>query len=244
MCTTAGQQVIGWHHVGIEWAGLPHVEVRLAAANRISRGQKLEILEARREVYAERVRALNEQLLSGELRPLEWHFAMRGEIKRLHLAAYVAGKSGRWEAMTQADFGRIGAILRRQFTYLSRWMNQIREAQRSDTMPSRAQLNARADLYGQAASESFEKGYADEIGLPVDVLPDWPGAGNTSCRANCKCRWAIRIISMERGDYDATWRLGVAEHCRECRQRARHWKKLRVRGGRMRSEVERNGTFA
>ena len=63
------------------------------------------------------------------------------------------------------------------------------------------------------------------------MLPAWPGDGTTICLTNCKCRWSINILSIERGDYNATWRLGAAEHCRTCRQRARAWKKLRVRGG-------------
>jgi hypothetical protein len=42
---------------------------------------------------------------------------------------------------------------------------------------------------------------------------------------NCQCRWEI----VDRGDHwDCYWRLGIAEHCPDCVERARNWNPLTI----------------
>lgn len=215
------------------------VDAVTLAAQRTSRAAKMIALQEARASFMDHARALNAALYEGRISPLIWNVEMRDLVKDLHVSAYVAGRSGRWQDMTQSDWGRVGQTLRQEYEYLRRWATGLYDL---DSV-SLAQLNARAKLYAENASRSFERAVAAEIGIRTDVLPAWPGE-RTSCMANCKCRWAFRIISKARGDYDASWRLGRAEHCPECRQRAIKWKKLRIRGGVLVDGYSAEGTFS
>jgi hypothetical protein len=209
------------------------------AAQKMARGAKEVMLREAQALFMDRAVELNAALKEGRMSPLIWNVEMRDAVKDLHVAAYVSGKSGRWQDMTQSDWGRVGYNLRGQYAYLRAWAQEVYDL--SDT--SLEKLNWRAGLYAAAANGSFEMGVASEIGIDTSMLPDWPGSGNTSCLVNCRCRWAIRIISKARGDYDASWRMANAEHCRECRNRSRYWKKLRIRGGVMIDVPRMDGTF-
>ena len=189
------------------------------AAQKIKRSKKTRILAGARQEYTEEARRLNRRLVNDEITVEVWKSEMMVLVKNVNTAAYVAGKSGEWESMTDQDWGRTGPIIRRQYGFIRKWAGEIL----SQKEFSLAQLNARAELYAEAASQSFERGYQSEIGMDPSVLPAHPGDGSTRCLARCNCRWAITIKSKARGDYNATWTLGNAEHCRTCRQRRRHW---------------------
>lgn len=193
------------------------------------REDKVQALNARQEIFRNRASELNAQLKQGRIESDEWLRRMMGQVKDLHTTAYAIGYSGRWDEISSQDWGAVGATVQRQYRYLRRWRQQILQRGLDDF--SLAQLNARAQMYGAAASESFEKGYGAEVGLPPGVLPAVPGDGSTSCRSHCKCRWAINILDKRSQDFDCTWTLGVAEHCRECLERADAWVQLEVRNG-------------
>ena len=202
------------------------------AAQRMPRSDKLAMLEAVRRLYDADVARLCQRLHAGEISVDTWSEAMQAQVKDVHIGAYLAGHSGDWSAMTQNDWGRLGNTLRGQYRYLRTWAMGLKEGDVLNET-SLAQLAARADLYSAAASQSFEQGYSSEIGLSPSVYPAWPGDGTTNCRTRCRCRWSVRIVSKERGDYYISWKLGGAEHCVTCRRRARSWKNLEVRGGRL-----------
>lgn len=204
------------------------IEAIHLAARSASRADKLRALEQRRALFLEQAYRLNERLKDGRIPILVWNVEMRDLIKDLHIAAYAIGRSGEWSAITPREWNRnVASVNREQYAYLRSWAAEL---YRTLETTSLAQLNARVKLYAAAATQSFERGYAAEVGIEA-ILPAWPGDGTTACRSNCRCRWAIRVISKARGDYDCTWTLGPAEHCRTCRKRAKAWKKLRIRGG-------------
>lgn len=167
-----------------------------------------------------------------------WLDAMQALVKQGHAGAYAIGRDGDWAKMTRAEWGRIGQVIRGQYAFLRPFADEVRAGHLSP-----AQVRARFDLYLEAASQSRELGEAYRRGLPPSVFPALPGDGSTSCRARCRCRWSIRVLSRGRGDYDLSWRLGPAEHCAECRTRAKAWRKLQVRGGVLRSGYDIIGTF-
>jgi hypothetical protein len=154
---------------------------------------------------------------------------MMGQVKDLHTTAYAIGYSGRWDEIESRDWGAIGATVQRQYRFLRRWRQEI--IRDSVEAFSLAQLNDRAQKYGAAASESFEKGYSAEVGMPPNILPAYPGDGTTACMTRCKCRWAINILNKQNQDFDCTWTLGVAEHCETCLERADAWVQLEIRNG-------------
>lgn len=202
------------------------------AAQRSARASKLDTYAEVRDAYAVAADDATDRLLSGEISPRQWEAEMQDAVRDAHTAAYVAGRSGIVENVTPREWGRLGPVVRGQYGYLRRWRMELEATPGAER--SEAAIRARARLYSAAARQSFERGVQDEIGaggVPIPLLPAYPGDGSTDCRANCKCRWAVRILSKARGDYDVSWRMASAEHCPTCRARAKAWKKLKVRRG-------------
>lgn len=177
--------------------------------------------------------AFTDDFLAGRESYLTFALELQRQTKDLFISAYMAGRGGQWNEVGPVEWGRMGPILRRQYNFIRGFASDLL----TKVPPmSRAQILQRIGLYSAAATEAFERGVAAEVGLNASLLPAVPGDGTSICRTGCKCHWSIRIISQSRGDFNVSWRLGAAEHCATCRQRARHrqrggWQQLRVRGG-------------
>lgn len=91
------------------------------------------------------MRALSGRLRAGEISVREWQTAMMADVKAVQLYGAASAKGG-WAQLTQADFGRVGAHVKRQYEYLSRFAQQIA----SGEQPLDGVFLARADMYGQA----------------------------------------------------------------------------------------------
>lgn len=193
---------------------------------RTTRAVKDEAFSALSAEYQVAAHELNRRLVDGEIPVSVWRNGLQEQIKTLHVQAYVAGRSGEWDAVTQAEWGRVGQRLRTQYEYLRNWSLELAGPGLDNV--SLAKLNVRADLYAAAARASFESAIAEEKGTPSGVLPAMPGDGTSRCLVRCKCGWAIR--KRGRSQF-ATWRLGRAEHCDTCLARARSWKNLEIRDG-------------
>jgi hypothetical protein len=112
------------------------------------------------------------------------HRAAIQEIKLAHLESYAAGRGG-WAQMTQADYGRIGQMLRQEYGYLRGFMQDV-----ADGKLSEAQIKARFDKYMNKSMTSFhlgarsagrEAGHTKRIRLlgPTDNhCPQCPGYAN------------------------------------------------------------------
>jgi hypothetical protein len=198
--------------------------------------QKKQALGQRQQMFFQRAAELNQQLANGRIRSDEWLRRMMGEVKDLHTTAYAIGWSGRFGEIPNGAWGQVGATVQRQFRFLRRWRREIDKVER-DAL-SIAQMNDRAQKYGAAARESFQAGYTAEVGLKPSVLPAMPADGTTICMTRDKCRWAIQILSKENQDFNASWKLGVAEHCQTCLDRAQNWIQLEIRNGVMASDPE------
>jgi len=194
-----------------------------------TRAQRTEAYEALRQAFADRTAQINARYLSGTIDEATWLSAMREEVKQINVQAYAAGRGGKWSDITFSEWGRLGQKMPFQYRKLTELAGQL------PGNFSAAQLNARLNLYANAARQQFESAIAAEKGVTDDILPALPGDGTTQCMINCKCRWAIR---KRHNVHICTWRLGRAEHCRTCLQRAVQWKNLRIVNGRMVSEVE------
>lgn len=90
----------------------------------------------------------------------------------------------------------------------------------------------------QAGWEKRAESYANGIKAPywsgktkVLPLPAMPGDGTSQCLTNCRCKWEVRTLDEGAGNWDAYWRLGQADHCQTCIERARQWAPLRIRDG-------------
>ena len=119
--------------------------------------------------------------------------------------------------MTQADYGRLGNMLRNQYGFLDRFAQEIAAGN-----ISQAQIAARAKMYFASATQAFERAQAAGRGIQ---LSQYPGSGQTQCMSNCKC--SLRFEEKET-TWEVTWRLGVAEHCDDCVALASSWNPLVV----------------
>jgi hypothetical protein len=175
------------------------------------------IIEARNTFVAKTVTssdALAVRLTTGEITVQQWVTQMRDLLRSTYSAEYMLGRGG-LDAMTQADYGRLGAMLKEQYGYLDRFASDIAAGKLSP-----AQIQMRARMYIDGATQAHERAAGAARGL---VLPAYPGDGTTQCRANCKCSWDIQKTANA---WICRWRLNKAEHCPDCMTRAAQWNPL------------------
>lgn len=189
--------------------------------------------DAAKDVMRERVEGLAEDVAAGRMSPAAFRAALRQEVKDVHISAAVASRGGDWSAMTAEDWGRVGGRIGRQYGYADQFVRDIAAGLGTDDALSAARIRQRAGLYADAASHSFEAQEVANVGVDPTALPAHPGDGSTDCRTRCRCTWTLRIISAGRGDFNARWTLGAAEHCRTCLARGRAWRSIKVRGGKL-----------
>jgi len=158
---------------------------------------------------------LTERLYDKEITIQQWQRQFRESLKDQYIAQYIAAKGGR-DNMTQADWGRLGGLLKKQYEYHNGFAQDV-----LDGKLSRGQAKFRAELYHKSAKQAFERAKTEGLGMPP--LPAYPGDGKTVCKTNCACHWEIEETETE---WRATWALGAAEHCNDCVVNATKWKPL------------------
>lgn len=168
------------------------------------------------DAQKERIDTITDRLVAGDTNVQQWVLEMRKAIKDTYITEYSASRGG-VNNVTQAEWGRTGQQLRQQYEYLNKFAQDV-----IDGKLSPGQINARAKLYIESASQIYERGKVENTGIPA--LPAYPGDGQTVCRANCRCHW--RIVETD-AEWQATWKLGAAEHCPDCVVNAGRWAPLR-----------------
>ncbi len=93
---------------------------------------------------------LADDLRAGRISLEEWRLAMKDVIKSTHMNLTRVAKGGR-VGMTAADNGRVGQIVRREYGFLERWVEQIKAGWVLD-----GRLTARARQYADAGGETFD----------------------------------------------------------------------------------------
>jgi len=155
---------------------------------------------------------VSRQFLNRKINLQEWTLEMRRQIKDAYVNQYMLARGGRHN-MTQADWGRVGGMIRGQYRYLNDFARDI-DAQKL----SEAQVRARARMYINGSTRAFERAKSDSLGLPD--LGQYPGDGQTICRTNCQCHLEYEETETE---WRVTWVLGEAEHCPDCVTLSEQW---------------------
>ena len=133
-------------------------------------------------------------------------------IKDTYIDMYAMGAGGR-NNLTQADWGRIGAMVKEQYQYLDNLFLQIERGE-----ITHAQALARLNMYINSANEALWKAHTRGLSF---TLPAYPGDGSTQCLTNCKCSWKIEKVP---GGYDCYWIVNLlAENCPDCIRRGVEW---------------------
>lgn len=190
----------------------------------IDEASKVNLMKIRTSIFNDEVDTLAERMYTGEISIGQWEELMKKQIRELHSSVAAIGKGG-WDLMTPADWGRLGPQMKEQYRYLHNFAQNI--AENRDTISINA-IKARAHMYGNAAGHSACMIEAGQV--LSDMLPWLPKDGSTECLVNCKCRWELVVIDRV-GDFNlvqATWRLGIAEHCDDCVKRDGYVHMMRV----------------
>lgn len=109
-----------------------------------------------RDAFADRVMnrtdGIVSRLVSGDSTIADFESAMRQHVRDVHLAEYALGRGGR-AVMTQADYGRTGGHLAKEYSFLRTLRDDIAAGNLTDD-----QIKARARLYTEDAIGAFERG--------------------------------------------------------------------------------------
>lgn len=121
-------------------------------------GQFVPRTEVRRAIDkaldAEKARALDlsNALRSGSISLEKWRAEMRDIIKNVHLYSASAA-SGGWAQLSQADYGRIGQIIRGEYGFLEKFAQGIARG----TVPLDGNFLQRALQYAEAGRDSYHQ---------------------------------------------------------------------------------------
>lgn len=152
----------------------------------------------------------------------DWYDEISRQLRRYHLAGYMAGDS-RPSALDNPKAEQlIAQDLQTQFKFLRQFKAEIQDA-----AEWQAGWNARADMYAKSIQVPYWRGKTRLLPLPA-----MPGDGSTQCLTNCKCAWNVVTVDEANDDYDCYWIYGATErHCQTCRERQSQWSPLEIRGG-------------
>lgn len=169
------------------------------------------------------VRSATEQLGTGKIAVPEWIDLMVEVLTIHHLAAWMSG-SGNLEP-SDTELERLIDFIADEINYLARMQEDLLDEDDGIELPG--EYRRRADLYARAVRVSYFDGVAAFYGIS---LPVYPGE-RSRCLRNCNCTWVIEEVDASLGNYNATWILGIADHCPQCEQRALGFNPLRITAG-------------
>jgi hypothetical protein len=182
----------------------------------LSNAQMLKARDGFTDAMKGRAADLATRRAEGDLSANAWEREMRSLIKNAHVDMAALGRGGRRQ-MAPADWGRVGAAIREQYSYLGRFADDTANL-------SEAQVRARAGLYVSSSQVAYERGRAAAWDV---TLPQHPGDHSTACGSNCRCSWLLE--EAEGGAVRATWQVnGAAESCPDCVENGRRWNPLIV----------------
>ncbi len=116
-------------------------------------------LETHITTSAEKMQTIAQSLANQEITIAEWQTATRREMKIIHTQAAALSKGG-WAQMSQADWGAVGSISRRQYEFLEQFAIQIETGeQKLHNLAGEinGQFMRRVDLYSQAGNGTKEQ---------------------------------------------------------------------------------------
>lgn len=174
---------------------------------------KNNLIRARINIFYDESDSLAKRMFTGDISIGQWQEDMKSLIREVHTSAAAIGGGG-WDEMSYAQWGRLGTPMREQYRYLKGFSEFIDE--NKDTISLRA-IQARSRLYGEGAGGSTVLMQAGPV--LERLLPFLPKDGSTQCLNRCACRWELEVIGKQpdgSNEVQATWLLGVADHCPDC----------------------------
>ncbi|MEN3329024.1 MAG: hypothetical protein V7638_3831 [Acidobacteriota bacterium] len=168
------------------------------------------------DVSERRMLKLADQVRAKEITIAQFRDSMRAEVKALHVATSIAGNGGLAQ-MTQARWGKVGAHLRREYSFLNQFgaeigtrglprdSARIRARARSYTSNARLEywetLNTRMEESGMIVEASRKTGPVEtehcagckSAAGTWTLLSKLPAIGSFECRWFCQCSIIYRL---------------------------------------------------
>src|SRR5262249_23802380 len=121
---------------------------------RLSRSQVRSWVSTYSESVQTSLRDHTSAFREGRINVAEWEIRMRRDIKSMHMASASIAYGGSAQ-MGASELGRTGSILREQYSYLAQMVRDVENG----VVPMDGRIDARAEMYGQAAYATFEQSY-------------------------------------------------------------------------------------
>lgn len=96
------------------------------------------------------MRALADRLRDGRITVAQWQRQMRQQMKSLHIYSATIANGGAAQ-MGPRQYGRVGAVLKKQYRYLDRFAGQIARGE----VPLDGRFMQRVDLYAHAGRVTY-----------------------------------------------------------------------------------------
>jgi hypothetical protein len=204
------------------WVGATLIYLIMDENRRVDRGESLNIRDTLVEQRVPTMRELAEEVANGII-PIQSHFrAGWRRIEEAYTNQYRLGRGG-INAMTPNDYGILGTMLQAEYEAWRAMNEKIAAGTYSEGQIANYNRN-----FVNGSRTAYERANAEAYGLPP--LPQYPGDGQTDCNKGCRC--SLRIYTLPgNGNFDVVWRLGDAEHCKDCIRLSRDWSPLRIRNG-------------
>lgn len=131
----------------------PRVGQYINSAGRfVSRSQVRAVIDKILDQEARNARDLALGLRNGDISLEAWRASMRDVIKNVHLMDAAAAKGG-WAQLTADDFGRVGAIVKKEYMFLENFSRGIA----SGRIPLDGRVVVRAQMYAQAGRDTYHQ---------------------------------------------------------------------------------------
>lgn len=175
----------------------------------------MDALQRQLDQSKEAVKQAGKELRAGTIDTTQWRDRMVDELRTSHTIQYVVGKGG-WAGMNDADYGRIGSILKKQYKILNNFVSHMQETYASPQNLD-GRFDVRAGMYVQTAGQTYdvarrieqqEAGKREERRIlhPAEHCEDcieaaerdWqpigtlPAIGDSACHSGCKCEFQYR----------------------------------------------------
>jgi hypothetical protein len=114
-------------------------------------------LDAALRSASQRISQLSDSLRNNAISLTDWEFEMRQAIKEVHLYSRALGRGG-WDQMTAADFGAVGAAVKKQYAYLNRFAAEISQGYNFD-----GRFRRRSEMYAEAGRHTYYSALDEEM---------------------------------------------------------------------------------
>lgn len=170
-------------------------------------------------------------VIGGTISAGEWEKQAQ-ELVTTAFLWYVWAAIGGPDSASDGQYNMLEFLLESQMAFLAGFAQALGNGELSEEM-----IAARLRLYFAAAKQAYTSARMLDMGCPDTGVH--PGDCSTDCCVNCDCGWRIERL-YGAGNYDLFWELGTVEdHCKHCKERAKKWNPLRVRGGKFIDPINR-----